>query len=175
MTTTTTDHERHKAALTQNARNWLQTDFELLNTVLDIELNSEISPIIMLKVIKDRLDHMSKEERKGIPAVVWEYIEALDVLNVGLRKYNPLTPPVGQENKSGWFSVQFQCPDVFHIVPRNCDPKKLLASLKIKDRFSAWMAAIKPEIQVDADRIYFSSPTFDGLSTKFFKTVIESF
>ncbi len=168
--------QRRVEAVATNSRNWLKLDYEMINAALDIEINPEMSPIRIRKAVEMRLQQMTKRERSVIPVVVWSYLDGLDVTGLGqFHQYNPTTPPEGSENRSGWFSVAKQPPDVAYLIPRKSSPEKFMKSLRSKERFRLWEKLNKPNIVHGPDRVIVQCPVLTDLTAAFVERVFESF
>lgn len=175
MTDKAKNLEQRLKAVRANGRQFLIADYEMVSMALDVEINPELTPPRLIRIIKARLEQMSKRERETVPNLVWSVIDAMDVTNVGLRKFNPHTPTPGQETQSGWFTIEFQTPDTYLVVPTNAKPAAFLKTLRSKERFKAWEAVHNPKIEVVEDRIAVSCEILRELPTKFVRTLLASF
>lgn len=56
----------------------MRLDFEMLNTVLGVELNIQMSPMVLRSVLRRRLSELTVEEKRGLPEIVVEVILSVD-------------------------------------------------------------------------------------------------
>lgn len=77
---TASDVKRHRQSVARNMEGWAALDFERLSDDLGVEINSEMSPIIVRRVIEGRLAEMSITEHDVVPEETWEYLASIDLL-----------------------------------------------------------------------------------------------
>lgn len=133
------------AAIRENAKHWLSVDYEAISAALEIEINTEMSPLVISKVLTGRLSEMSKTEREDIPAFVWECISALDVTGTGnFEQFHPnarttLLP----------FTVRKTDAKTVVLQPKGIEVKDMMAELGRQARWERWCRVHRPEVSFD--------------------------
>lgn len=77
---TAEEAKKHRQSIVANQESWQRIDFERLSDSLSIEINYEMSPIVVRKVIEGRLSEMSVREYDTIGLEIWNYLESIQVL-----------------------------------------------------------------------------------------------
>lgn len=72
--------KRHRESIKANPTGWANIDFEILSNDLMIEINHEMSPIVVRRVIEGRLAEMSVKEYDRVPHETWNYLESIQAL-----------------------------------------------------------------------------------------------
>lgn len=159
--------------LTNNARNQLRTDYEMINAALDIELNVAMGALSVRRVIESRLITMTKRERAIIPLIIWEFIDALDVTGSGFGVHNPQSPAAGEETRSEWFTLTVE-DETATIKPRKVAPARFINALKAKERFVAWQSCHGVIMKRGTDVVTLRAKIIAGLDAVFMKRVLDS-
>lgn len=154
---------------------FMQLDYALLNLSLDIEVNADMAPDRMRKVIDARLQQMSDRERRALPVPIWECLEAIMPPGV-MQKFNPNKPPAGQENRGHWFSVSKDAgSSIAMITPKKQAPAEFLRALRTKDRYKTWERVHHVKARASSTVVTLEALILEDLPASYFKTVFESF
>lgn len=104
----------------------MRMDFDMLNTVLGLELNIQMSPAVLRSVLRRRLGEISVNEKKNLPGVVIEIILAVDEDHQAkeFKKYLKKRPTKEPEKKA------VTVPDKMVITPIQNGVSVLVDGLK---------------------------------------------
>lgn len=79
----------------------MRMDFDMLNAVLGVELNTQMSPVVMQAVLRRRVNELSADDKNGLPEIVVEVILAIDGNHMAkeFAKYLKKKPKKAPETK----------------------------------------------------------------------------
>lgn len=135
------------SALQENAQHWLEIDYESVSAALDIEINTEMSPLVIRRVVEGRLKEMTKAELDEVPTFVWEYLDALDV--TGLGNFLQFHPNNKTATASLPFKVRKMSAETIMLSPNKIEMQTLLKELGSQPRWELWCSTHSPEIVLD--------------------------
>jgi hypothetical protein len=175
-TTEPADKAARIQTISHNARQYLSLDYEMISVALDIEINTEMSPIRISRVLQARLTQMTKKERSNIPMIVWDYMDALDVMKIGFTSLNPHSPKQGEENHRSWIVVEKENDDGDSMIVTNkkLTPARFLTALQKKPRFLHWIKAHNAATAAKGNGIVIRTPTLSGLTQRFCQGIVVS-
>ena len=140
------DSESRTAAIRENTKHWLSVDYEAISAALEIEINTEMSPLVITKVVSARLSEMSKTEREDIPSFIWECLGALDV--TGLGKFSNHHPDNARNNLVP-FNIRKVSGDTVVLQARGIDVGVFMAELGKQPRWELWCSVHQPKVSFD--------------------------
>ena len=76
----------------------MRTDFEMLNTVLSIEINTQMNPEVIRSVLRQVIARLTPTERRALPQMVVEILTALDGDYVSKEFSKYLKKPKAQQD-----------------------------------------------------------------------------
>ena len=135
-------------AIRENAKHWLSIDYEAISASLEIEINTEMSPLVINKVLTGRLSEMGKAERADVPAFVWDYLSALDVTGLGnYEKFHPnakttLLP----------YTVRKLDGETVSLQPKGIEVKDMMSELGRQARWERWCRVHNPKVSFDTSK-----------------------
>lgn len=133
------------ASLRENASHWLAIDYEAISAALDIEINTEMSPLVIQRVVEKRLGEMTVGDMEEIPAFVWECLDALDVAGTG--NYLRFHPSNQGRRSNAPFQIKKLSVDTILLKPRGTTLAVLLRELGTQPRWALWCRTHAPVIE----------------------------
>lgn len=136
--------EERKKNLSRHTEHWLALDFESISAALDVELNSDLSPLIVRKVIQKRIAEMTSEEKHEIPRFIWEFIDAL----LPKQGKAETVEPVEEKTSDFNFSVNRVKPSVVDLVLQGgTKAKEFLDQVKDTPNWQSWKEASEVSVK----------------------------
>ena len=146
-------------------------DHEAISDAFGVEINSELSPSRLHRILKHRIDSMIPVEAASVPGGIWQQVRMIDVNGDLMRK---ATTPSGMESHREWTNVVALPPSSFMLLPI-ADTKNFVELLTSKAGFMEWVKANDITVVKEDDGIIISGSHLSGLSESFVSKVIASF
>ena len=146
-------------------------DFEAISDALGVEINSELSPARLHRILKQRIDAMTTVEAASVGGGIWQQVKMLDVNGDLMRK---AATPTGMEAHHEWVNVVALPPQSFLLLPI-ADTKDFSEQLTEKPMFADWVASNGLQVVEESNGVIISGDHLAGLSETFVSKVIASF
>jgi len=145
-------------AVTENARRWLVIDYEIISDALNVEINPEMNPLVVRRILDAAISRMPSESKRDIPEVVWDFVRSLNEVFPGENSDSKMKV---MEIKDSTIIVSVSTPSV-------------VSSIKGSQRWMSWIDSNNVTFWQESNNIMFESPNFRGMNTTFAETVLES-
>ena len=146
-------------------------DFEAISDALGVEINSELSPARLHRILKQRIDSMTPVEAASVPGGIWQQIKQLDASGDLVRR---AATPTGMEAHHEWVNVVALPPQSFLLLPIS-DTANFSEQLTGKPQFAEWVQSKGLQVVKEDDGVMISGSHLAGLSETFVSRVIASF
>lgn len=152
---------KHRESIMQNPKGWANIDFERLSGDLNIELNHEMSPIIVRRVIEGRLSEMSVKEYDSVPLETWDYLEGIKALG----KFEAIHKT---HNRNTLFPLRLKKTgkDTLSISPIGSSVPSMFDTLSENTSWEAMKGIIGAELSLEPGHITIRSRSFYPWSEK---------
>ena len=158
------DSAARSEAVVESAKRWLIIDYEIVSDALDIEINPEMSPLVVRKIIDSALNRMGDEAKRDIPEMVWQFVESI----------REVFPNVSQ-GEPGRVALR-EIRDSVVVVECSEPASSFLSRIRESQRWMSWIDSNGVRFWQDSNgTVMFESPNFRGLEPAFVQAVIESF
>jgi hypothetical protein len=151
-----------REVIVENARKWLVVDYELVSDALDIEINPEMNPLVVRRLLDNALARMDSEAKMNLPEIVWEFV----------RSINEIFPDTYQEG--GKLEIEDMRGSLMVIRPPIPAPS-FISHIRDSRKWMSWVDANSVRFWQESDNILFESVSFKGVERDFMETVLESF
>jgi len=116
-------------SIQENVQAWLAVDYELVSEALDIEINNEMSPMVVKLVLSDRLQSLTIDERDKIPQFIWDFVQSMDVGTAPLNAQPDFDP----------YSVQIHDEETIRIIPLSSSVPSFMNRIRDRVKWVVWM------------------------------------
>jgi hypothetical protein len=149
------DAKRHRESIIRNPTGWANIDFERLSKDLCIEINHEMSPIIVRRVIEGRLAEMSVKEYDSVPFETWDYLASIKALG----KFEAIHKTY---NRSTLFPMKLKklSKDTLSISPVGSSVLSMFDTLSENDAWGVMHKTIDANVVLDQGGITIKSRSF---------------
>lgn len=153
----------------------MQMDFELLNTVLGLEINSQMNPEVIRNVLRRRCAELSKEERRALPQIVVEVVVALcgDSMAKEFEKYLK-KKPVMKLAPPPALTLTHEV-DMVNLVMDGTPPEQLREQLSGTKGWNGWCWQNSVAVTVTPEGIRLKSSMFTEFTVDDIKAVLRRF
>jgi hypothetical protein len=145
---TAQDIRHHRSTLAKNSERWLKIDFELISDSLSIEINAEMPPLIIKKVIQAKVTEMSQQEYELVPKMVWDYLEGIEVLSE-----IPLTPVISDRSVLSPFRLRKMSKDSISLSPVGTTMGNFVENLTANPSWRSMVGALSMDVTLEADQV----------------------
>jgi hypothetical protein len=146
-------------------------DYEAISDALGVEINAELSPARIHRILKHRIDSMSALEVSAVEGQVWQQIRLLDAKGDLMHRTKT---PVGLEAHHEWVNVVALPPRSFLLLPLT-DTEGFSDLLVSKPLFTKWVTSNNIQVVKEQDGVMIMGDHLAGLSETFVSKVIASF
>jgi hypothetical protein len=151
-----------REAIIENARKWLVVDYELVSDALEIEINPEMGPLIVKKLLNNALGRMGTDAKGGLPEIVWEFVESI----------NEVFPDSYQEGSK--LEIE-DMKDSLMVIRPPIPASSFISRIKDSKKWMSWVDANSVRFWQESETVLFESNSFKGVDRNFMETVLESF
>lgn len=159
----------HRGSILRNTSKWSGIDFEFLSNELCVEINHEMSPIVVRRVIEGRLTEMSVREYDKVPQEVWDYLQSIEALGKfeAVHKTNHRTQMFP-------LKVRKLTKDVISLSPIGTSVASLYDALLNNEPWNELAAVTEAEMMFENDQISIRSKFLYPWSEKQITEIFQS-
>jgi hypothetical protein len=151
-----------REAITENAKQWMVIDYEIVSDALDIEINPEMNPLIIRRLLDTSLERMDPDAKRELPEIVWEFI----------RSINEVFPDTYREGSK--LEVE-EMRDSIMVVRPPIPAPSFISHIRDSRRWMSWIDANSVRFWQESERILFESATLKDVDHGFMQVVLDSF
>jgi hypothetical protein len=150
-----------REAIMDNAKKWLVIDYEIVSDALDIEINPEMNPLIIRRLLDSSLERINQELKAKLPEIVWEFV----------RSINEVFPDTYQEGSK--LEIREIRDSIMVVVPPIPAPS-FISRVKDSRRWMSWIDSNSVRFWQESETVLFESTSLKGVDQEFMKVVLES-
>jgi hypothetical protein len=151
-----------RETVVENAKKWLVIDYEIVSDALDIEINPEMNPLVVRRLLDSAIERFDHESRKNLPEIVWEFI----------RSINEVFPDTYQEGSK--LEVREIRDSIMTVMPPIPAPS-FISVIRDSRKWMSWVDANTIRFWQESDTILFESANLRDVDKGFMQTVLNSF
>lgn len=148
-----------KEVLQESAKKWLVVDYEIVSDALGIEINPEMSPLVVRRLLDSSLSKLEDDKKMKLPDLVWEFVKSINEV------FPDSTPK----------RIEVECLKDRTLFVRIPSPASFLVQMRQSQYWMSWIDSNDIRFWGEQQCICFESTNFSGLDSAFLQTVIDSF